>query len=93
MFCCAPSGAAYLRNKSKSLDYEAKSHHRDCGSDPSEKSSFIGGVIAVARDHQNASLNRRRFQSIYCAPVAALASAWSALVSAVTVASTLWLAP
>jgi hypothetical protein len=33
------------------LDQEAESHDRNRGTDPSEKGSFVGGVVAVALDH------------------------------------------
>ncbi len=42
------------------LDQESECHHRNGGADPGEKSSLVGGMVAVAFDHWTAPMMCRR---------------------------------
>ena len=43
---------------------EAEGHNRNCGTDPGKKGSFIGGVVAVALDHEDLGELARRHHSV-----------------------------
>ena len=45
------------------LDQESEGHHRNGGADPGEKSSLVGGMVAVAFDHWTAPMMCRHHYS------------------------------
>ena len=51
--CFSANCGAATQKQVELLDHETKRHDRDGGADPGEKRSLVGGVVAVALDHDD----------------------------------------